>query len=254
MLIGSMNNPKNSLIKEIKWIAGNFDFLDLTLELPKARPDKIRINEVRRLIEKKKLPVVGHTAWYLPIGSPFKELRVYALAELEKCAAVFEKLGVKKMAVHFDSSISIIKDKYIIDANIWSLRHLVKMCKSHGVSVMAENTPGLFSRPSVLGYVFRKVPKLLFHLDIAHANIAKKNQTPFILKRLSKKLAHVHVSGNHGTHDEHLPIEKGNINWTAMLGTLKKSGYDGTITLEVFTSVKDRLADKPKLRKIWNEL
>jgi sugar phosphate isomerase/epimerase len=67
-------------------------------------------------------------------------------------------------------------------------------------------------------------------------------------------LTHVHISGNHGKHDEHLTISKGNINWNLMLSAVKKAGYDGTISLEVFTSPKERLSDKPKLRKIWDSL
>lgn len=251
MLIGSMNNPKNNPIKEIKWIKKNFDFLDLTLELPKSYPDKINIKKLKNLIDG--FPTVGHTAWYLPIGSPFKELRLYALSELEKCAVIFEQLGVEKMNVHFDS-LPVIKEKYTIEFNIWSLRKLIKLGKKRGIKIMAENVPGLFSNPKVIGYVFKKVPKLLLHLDIAHANIAPKNQTPVILKKLSKRLTHVHISGNHGQKDEHLAMGKGNINWNLMLGAVKKADYDGTITLEVFTSPVTRLADKPKLRKMWDNL
>lgn|SRR3989338_1019156 len=261
MLIGSLNNPRNNVLTEAKWVLKNFDFLDLTLEMPKSHPGAIKIKPLKVIIDKSEKPVVGHTAWYLPIGSPFKEFRVYALSELEKCASVLEKLGASKMNVHFDSSVSILKDKYIIEFNIWTLKKLVSIGKKYSMEIMAENTPGLFSNPVVLQHVFRKVPGLLLHLDIAHANIAtshgtkrhsEANQTPDILKKLSNKMAHIHVSGNHGKHDEHLPIGKGNINWNAMLGAVKRVGYDSTISLEVFTSPKDRLADIPKLRKIWD--
>ena len=88
MLIGSMNNPKSPLIKEIKWVKRNFDFLDLTLEMPNSYPDKINVRSIKKLLGD--FPVVGHTAWYLPIGSPFKELRLYALSELDKCFHIFK--------------------------------------------------------------------------------------------------------------------------------------------------------------------
>jgi len=204
-------------------------------------------------LTKRTLPVVGHTAWYLPVGSPFKELRLYALSELEKCADVFQSLGAEKFNVHFDNSVSLLKERYVIGFNIWTLKKLISIGRKYKLEVMAENTPGLFSNPVVLQQVFRKVPRLLLHLDIAHANIPE-NRTPEILRRLSKRLTHVHISGNHGKYDEHLTIGKGNINWNLMLGAVKKTGYDGTISLEVFTSTKDRLNDKPKLRKIWDSL
>lgn len=252
MIIGSMNHPGNDLIKEIKWISDNFDFLDLTLELPKAHPDKINVEVVKALIEKKELPVIGHTAWYLPIGSPFSELRMYALKELDKCAAVFEELGVRKMNVHMDNSMAILKEENIIKFNIWSLRRLISIGRHHNIDIMVENTPGIFSQPRVMEAVFRKVPKLLLHLDIGHANIGGNAQ--LMLKKFSKRLVHIHISDNHGRSDEHLALGKGSINWSAMLGAVKKAGYDDTITLEVFTSPKERLNDKPKLRKLWDKL
>lgn len=252
MLIGSMNNPNSNLLKEVKWIVRNFDFLDLTLELPKARPEKINIKALKAAIGK--APVVGHTAWYLPIGSPFKELRVYALAELEKSAEAFEKLGVKTFNVHFDTSLGIIDHQHMIEFNLWSLKRLLRVARKRGLDLMAENTPGLFSNPDVLGKVFKNIPKLYLHLDVAHANIGQKNTTPELVKRFSKRIEHIHISGNYGKEDEHLPLDKGSINWNIMLGTIKKSGYDKTITLEVFTNIKDRIADKSKLRKMWDKL
>ncbi|MFA4820342.1 MAG: sugar phosphate isomerase/epimerase family protein [Candidatus Aenigmatarchaeota archaeon] len=251
MLIGSMNNPNNNLLKEVKWIIRNFDFLDLTLELPRARPEKINIKALKAVIGK--TPVVGHTAWYLPIGSPFKELRNYALGELEKSAVAFEKLGVKLFNVHFDTSLGIIDYNSMIKFNMLSLKRLVPIARRHNLKIMAENTPGLFSNPDVLEKVFKNIPKLYLHLDVAHANIGK-NTTPQLVKRFSKRIAHIHISDNRGREDEHLPLGRGSMNWTALLGIIKKSGYDGTITLEVFTSTKDRLADKSKLRNLWDKL
>lgn len=252
MLIGSMNNPNNNLLKEIKWIAKNFDFLDLALELPKTHPEKISIKDVKAVLGK--TPVVGHTAWYLPIGSPFKELRIYALDELEKSAVAFEKLGVKTFNVHFDTSLGIIDYNSMIKFNMLSLKRLVPIARRHNLNIMAENTPGLFSNPDVLEKVFKKIPKLYLNLDVAHANVGQKNTTPQLVKRFSKRITHIHISDNRGKEDEHLPLGRGSMNWTALLGIIKKSGYDGTITLEVFTSAKDRLADKSKLRNMWNNL
>ena len=119
---------------------------------------------------------------------------------------------------------------------------------------MAENTPGLFSSPDVLEKVFKKIPKLYLHLDVAHANVGRKNTTPQLVRRFSKRIEHIHISDNHGKEDEHLPLGKGSIDWNAMLGVIKKSGYDKTITLEVFTNAKDCLVDKSKLRKMWDKL
>ncbi|HLC68051.1 MAG TPA: sugar phosphate isomerase/epimerase, partial [archaeon] len=108
MLLGSMNNPHNDLMKEVGWILKRFDFLDLTLEMPMAHPKIIKVRELKAVITK---TVVGHTAPYLPIGAAEKGVRMGAVAEFEKCLDVFERLGVQKANVHFDGDD--------VEANIW---------------------------------------------------------------------------------------------------------------------------------------
>lgn len=252
MLIGSLNNPKNDLMKEAKWVLKNFDFLDLTLEMPKAYPDKIKIKPLQEIIGKHGKPVVGHTAWYLPIGSPLKEIRLFALEELEKCMDLLEKLGVGRMNVHPDSSLPI-KNDYLIKFNVWSLKRLVSAGRKRSIRIMLENTPCFFSTLPALKEIFASVPRLYLHLDIAHASIGG-NSPDTLVRSFADKIQHVHISDNKLKMDDHLPLGRGDINWKSRIAALKRCGYNDTISLEVFTSPEDRLADKPKLRKAWDNL
>ena len=49
------------------------------------------------------------------------------------------------------------------------------------------------------------------------------------------RLGHVHISDNSGKRDDHLPVGEGNFDFKRFVSELKKSGYDNTITLEIFT-------------------
>ena len=70
-----MNNPMGNLLKEIQWIGENrFDFVDLTLEPPGAQANSVNIDAVNELIDKYDLEAVGHTAYYLPLASPFQRV------------------------------------------------------------------------------------------------------------------------------------------------------------------------------------
>lgn len=70
MLIGAMNHPAATVADEIEWIAElGFDFVDLTLEPPAAASWLIDPRAIRDSLAKHKLQVVGHTAFYLPMGS-----------------------------------------------------------------------------------------------------------------------------------------------------------------------------------------
>src|SRR6476620_2585382 len=90
MLIGAMNHPGRDVLKEIEWIADmGFQFLDLTLEPPAAASWKVNPQALRSALEKHHLAVVGHTAYYLPLASPFEPIRQAAVAELKRCVEIF---------------------------------------------------------------------------------------------------------------------------------------------------------------------
>jgi hypothetical protein len=51
------------------------EFVDLTLEPPAAASWRVDSAAVRKALESHRLPVVGHTAWYLPMASAIPEIR-----------------------------------------------------------------------------------------------------------------------------------------------------------------------------------
>jgi hypothetical protein len=72
MKIGAMNYPARNPLQEIEWFGEHgFDFVDFTLEPSAADPDQIDTVAVRKALDRYGLGVVAHTAWFLPIGSPY---------------------------------------------------------------------------------------------------------------------------------------------------------------------------------------
>ena len=60
MRIGAMNNPTRDPVEEIERIArSGFEFVDLTLEPPAARSDRIDIEKVKRALRDAGLGAVG---------------------------------------------------------------------------------------------------------------------------------------------------------------------------------------------------
>src|SRR5581483_6415493 len=83
VLIGAMNHPGRPVIEEIEWMAAmGLDFLDLTLEPPMSASWCVDPAAIRSTLEKHKMRVVGHTAFYLPMASAFDEIREASVAEL----------------------------------------------------------------------------------------------------------------------------------------------------------------------------
>jgi sugar phosphate isomerase/epimerase len=104
--------------------------------------------------------------------------------------------------------------------------------------------------------VVKSIPDLSIHVDIAHAylhgGLAHIDQ---FLRGFRDRLAHVHVSDNHGKDDEHLPVGEGKINFERVVKTLKRIKYDGTITFEIFQRKKEGLPRSlVTFKRLWDRI
>jgi sugar phosphate isomerase/epimerase len=103
MQIGVMNHPARNPLEEIEWIGRHgFDFVDFTLEPPATDPDQIDTDKIRVLLDRYQLGVVAHTAWFIPLASPFTSLREASLAEFRRSLKAAHQLGAKVMNVHYN--------------------------------------------------------------------------------------------------------------------------------------------------------
>src|SRR5688500_4881611 len=86
IFVSAMNQPGKNVIEEIAWmVALELEFIDLTLEPPVAASARVDAREIRRALDDFGMEVVGHTAYYLPLASPFEEIRRGVVEELKRC-------------------------------------------------------------------------------------------------------------------------------------------------------------------------
>jgi sugar phosphate isomerase/epimerase len=252
-----MNHPANDVLDEIEWMAAiEMEFLDLTLEPPAAASWRVNPHDIRQALEKYGLPVVGHTAFYLPMGSAFEELRRACVVELRRCLEAFAVVGARWMNLHPDRHAPMHDRGFFIEQNIRTFQELLPDARRLGVGLMIENLPGEYNSAAQLGELLDALPELGLHLDIGHANLqAPFNTTDEILLAYGTRLRHVHLHDNRGGNaDLHLPLGAGNVEVRRYVRALQRCGYDGTITLEVFTPDRHYLAySRDMLRHIWDE-
>lgn len=257
MQIGAMNNPGESVETEIAWMHElDLDFIDLTLEPPAAATWKLKSADVARWLRDAGLGVVGHTAYYLPIGSSFPNLRRAAIDELKRAVEFFAEVGAKWMNVHPDGHAPFVEEPTIVRRNMESLLELSEFAHPHGVRIMLENVPGRFNSVTQLAPIFAGVPELGLHLDIGHSNLSVvQNTAPELIAYFASRMAHVHMHDNRGGHaDLHLALGMGDLDLSTLVHKLRSSGYDGTITLEVFARDHHFLAySRDRLRELWAE-
>ena len=257
MIIGAMNHPASDVLEEVRWMAElGLDFVDLTIEPPAAASWKIDPHAVRAAIEKHNLKVVGHTAFYLPMASAFDSIRRAAVSEFRCCIELFSVIGAKFMNIHADRHTPMHDRGFFIRRNLESFRELLPIADKFNVGLMIENLPGEYNNVDQLGELLDPLPELGLHLDIGHANLmVPYNTTDEILAKYGHRLRHVHLHDNKGGHaDLHLPLGAGNVDLPGAIRALKRCGFDGTITLEVFSPDRHYLTySRDKLRRMWDE-
>jgi sugar phosphate isomerase/epimerase len=257
MLIGAMNHPRHDLFEEIDWMARiGLDFIDLTLEPPSAASWSVDPKAIRTALKAKRLDVVGHTAYYLPIAHPMDAVRQAAVGELRRCLELFGEIGARWMNIHPDRHAPMHDRGFIIERNRLSLEELLPVARRCGVGLMVENLPGHFNTVEQLSPLLEPLPEVGLHLDIGHANLmVGENTADELIQAFAPRLQHVHLHDNKGgTADLHLPLGCGTVDVVRHIRTLQGCGYDGTITLEVFSPDRHYLAySRDILRRLWDE-
>jgi sugar phosphate isomerase/epimerase len=252
-----MNHPAHNLLDEIEWMAGmGLGFIDLTLEPPRAASWLVDPGAVRNALERHRLCVVGHTAFYLPIASGIEEIRRASIVELRRCVDVFAGIGARWMNLHPDRHAPMHDRRFFIDKNLATLSELLPYARERGVGLMLENLPGDFNTARQLGELLEPLPELGLHLDIGHSNLLVVESTvDELLAAYGNRLRHVHLHDNKGgAADLHLPLGTGSVDVRRAVRALQACGYDGTITLEVFTPDRHHLAySRDLLQRIWAE-
>ncbi len=140
MKLGMMNDPALDVIDETRWAAGHgFDFIDLTIEGPAAAVDQIDVTALKTVLEDTGLGIVGHTAWYLPFGSPVPQVRAGAVEAVRATFETFATLGARSISVHVDKGINAFTYDDTLRWNAESFLNLAEQAQDVGLTIAVEN-------------------------------------------------------------------------------------------------------------------
>jgi sugar phosphate isomerase/epimerase len=161
------------------------------------------------------------------------------LSEFRRSLRAANQIGAAVMNLHYSKAPSFSPKEKTIEWHVEVLRRLCDEAASVGVTIVMEHIPlGDSEQLENIAAIMATVPLLRFHLDSGHAKLERGyDRWNEYLDRLGHKLLHVHLSENDGTADQHLPLgaaPRSATDWPKHIKKLKATGYDGTITLEVF--------------------
>jgi len=234
MIIGAMNNPHKKLIEQIHQIGEmNFDYLELTIENPNARPELIekKKKEIMDAIASYNLGLLSHLPWYFSIAHPYERVQQAINTEIISAMQVAASLGAKNMTIHTELSISSSSQgrKRMVENSVATLKELNKKAQGFGLDLLLETITPKSCTFEEYKKIFSEVD-MGMTLDIGHAETNYPQRFEGFYSEFKDRIRHIHMHDGKG--DNHLSIGAGRIDFPEIIKTLKRS-YDGTITLEV---------------------
>ena len=246
MRFGAMNFPISPVIDELRKVAGlGFDYFELSLDPPCAHYREIEKvqTELVQTLEDLGMDLVCHLPTFVYTADLAPEIRKASLEEMLSSIRTAARIRAVKAVLHpsMFSGLGHLVPDLAAPLAFDSLSTLVKEAESLGLRLCLEN---MFPRYHCFFYpehfipVLKAFPSLQLTLDTGHANIEDpegKRLFEFI-RQFPDRIGHVHVSDNHGKRDDHLRVGKGSIDFDRFAREIKKTGYNDTMTLEIFSS------------------
>jgi len=129
------------------------------------------------------------------------------------------------------------------------------MAKRKGLTLLIETRSNdVFSSTDALMNLIREagVCDAGVILDVAHVH-AGKEYLALVIPKLGKLIKLVHFSDNDGTNAYHLAPGQGDIDFSAVVGNLKRVGFDGTIVVDI-SGVPNIVEEAVKARDYFQSL
>lgn len=253
MQFGAMNFPVTPLLDEIDTFARlGFDYLELAMDPPMAHYSTLSSSQtaIVRALKDSGLGLVCHLPTFLTTADLTESLRRASITEMRRSLSVAADLGAKKVVLH--PSMVFGMGPFVMDT-VKSHAHeflsiMDAVSRNLGMTICLENMMPrnlLGVEPEYFEEIFKTFPSLKLTLDTGHANIADPggNRLKELLGRFANRIGHLHFSDNSGRGDEHLPVGKGTVNFVDVVQAIKATGYDDTLTLEIFDINRQVLVD-----------
>ena len=259
MKYGAMNFPVNPLLDELEKISDlGFDYLELTMDPPCAHFTNVLglESELVKALEHSSMDLVCHLPTFVYTADLAPGIRKASLNEMIQSLKTAARIGTKKSVLH-PSVISGL-GPFVMDTAARyahdSLCTIIDMANHLKIDLCFENMfpkYNSFFDTSHFKTIFKKFPGLKMTLDTGHANIDDPSQKKLyeFIQIFPDKIGHIHISDNLGKKDDHFKVGQGNINFKKFIKQIKQSGYNDTITFEIFSQNSEDLLESRNIIK-----
>lgn len=223
----------------------NFNHWYIDASLESERPskwDNNRIDNVKKLCQHYKVTPLLHGNYKIPLASDVEELQIFSIDYVKKEIDLAGKLDAPLIihgGVLVEPRLINSTKKKSLQIFLSSLDKLLNYASSKNVDILLENLSNykhfspfhyIFTSPDEVACVLEKFPKLNLLLDVGHANIG--NEPIQFFTQFHNSIFAMSLSNNNGVNDQHLPLEKGEINYINLISEIIKLKWKGIIAFE----------------------
>ena len=161
-------------------------------------------------------------------------------------------LGATNIVVH---AVNVPEGVNFEEYNVQYYKSFIPYCEKFGIHIAVENLfnrdtkrkriTGKLGSPAELNSIVEKInsPWVVACVDIGHAALTGYEPEDFIKGVNPNILKALHVQDNDYIDDRHILPYTGELNWEAIMSSLKKADYDGDLTFEIIKYL-DRFPDE----------
>ena len=218
---------------------------DVPHALPADMPDE-RIAAVRKLLDERQLAVSNINAFTLfAVGDTWRPSwietdevqRQIRIRHTLDCIEMAAKLGATRMSLEPGGPLDGISRKEGYALYRRGLEEVLPAAEAAGIVLMIEPEPDLLIERAdeFLEFIadFR-TPHLRLNFDAGHFFCVGEDPTVAV-ERLAEHIEHVHIEDIAATREhKHLVPGRGSMDFTALFAALRRIGYDGWVTVELY--------------------
>lgn len=245
-----------SVIEAVERIADiGYDGVELLADAPHLYADALSLSDLEPLkavVDRTGLKVANINAntamgyygrqFWEPLFEPSlansdTKLRRWRIDYSKKCVDLASFIGAPCVSVTSGRAVPGVDPKNSMDYLRESLRKLVEYAEELSVRIGIEYEPGLLiERYEELAAMLEEIgsPYLGANLDLGHGHVLGEDPK-MVIEGLGSKIFHVHIEDIRDRKHYHLIPGTGDMNFAEILDILSDSGYNGFVTVELYT-------------------
>jgi sugar phosphate isomerase/epimerase len=247
---------KYSVFQAVERIAAvGYDGVELLADIPHLYADSITeadLERLKALLDRTRLQVAninantavgyyGRSFWeplFEPsLAHPDAGLRQWRIDYSKKCVDIAASLGAPTVSVTSGRPVPGILPSQSMTLLHDSLKELLEYAAQRSIRIGIEYEPGLLvERYEELAALIETIgsPNLGANLDLGHSHVLGEDPGT-VISGLGSRIFHAHIEDIKGRKHYHLIPGTGDIDFPKLLATLTRHGYEGFVTVELYT-------------------